>query len=93
MKWHRRLNPEHGTRDSELADTMSDKDNIKVYVNGRPVKIYTGMQVKHALIASDESLYSQAVAGDIEIMDGDGFPIGMEGALREGSEIRTRRKK
>jgi hypothetical protein len=67
-------------------------DHITVYVNGNPVKIYRGMQVKHALIACDERLYRAAVAGAIEIEDADGFPVGLEGALREGSRLFTVRK-
>ena len=63
------------------------KEQITVFVDGRPVRIYRGMQVKHALIACDYALYKAADAGEILIVDQNGFKLGIEGALQEGSKI------
>ncbi len=65
---------------------------LSVFVNDRPVTIYRGMQVKHALIALNESLYQAAVAGELKIEDRHGFQVGLEGALQEGSRIFTKAK-
>lgn len=61
--------------------------SITVFVNNQPVKIYRGMQVKHALIACDEALYKAAVAGELRIVDSHGFQVGLEGSLQEGSRL------
>lgn len=63
---------------------------ITVFVNDQPVKIFEGMQVKHALIACNEALYRGAVAGDLQVIDRHGFQVGLEGALHEGSRIFTK---
>ncbi len=65
---------------------------IMVFVDNQPVKIYRGMQVKHALIAFDQALYQAAEAGELRIEDSHGFQVGLEGALQEGSRIFTRVK-
>ena len=67
-------------------------EQITVFVDNRPIKIYRGMQVKHALIASDYSLYKAAGRGEIVVVDQNGFRLGLEGALQEGSRIFTRSK-
>ena len=66
------------------------KDQITVYVNDRPVNIYRGMKVKHALISLDQTLYEAAEKGDIVIQDSRGFEVGLGGSLREGSKLFTR---
>lgn len=63
---------------------------ITVFVNDQPVKIYRGMQVKHALIACNEALYKAAAAGEVLVVDTHGFEVGLEGALQEGSHIFTK---
>jgi hypothetical protein len=63
---------------------------ILVFVDNQPVKIYRGMQVKHALIAFDQALHQAATAGELRIEDSRGFQVGLEGALQEGSRIFTR---
>ena len=63
------------------------KENITVYVNDRPVEIYRGMTVKHALIAAGQTLYQAAREGRLTIVDADGFEVGLEGALSEGARI------
>jgi hypothetical protein len=65
---------------------------LTVFVNDQPVRIYRGMQVKHALIAFNQALYQAAVAGELRIEDSHGFQVGLEGALQEGSRIFTRVK-
>jgi hypothetical protein len=65
-------------------------EQITVLVDGKPVKIYRGMLVKHALIASDYGLYEAAVAGEVVVVDHHGFRLGLEGALLEGSLVFTR---
>jgi hypothetical protein len=65
-------------------------EQITVFVDDRPVKIYRGMQVKHALISCDCSLYKSADRGEILVVDQNGFKVGLEGALQEGSRIFTR---
>jgi hypothetical protein len=66
-------------------------ETILVYVNGKRVTIYRGMQVKHALIACDQSLYEDAAEGTIAVEDENGFLIGLEGALCDGAKICTRK--
>ncbi|MEN2983909.1 MAG: hypothetical protein ABDH25_02655 [Dictyoglomaceae bacterium] len=63
---------------------------ITVYVNNKPVKIYQGMQVKHALISFDYSLYKSCENGKCIVLDENGFEIGLEGALCEGAKIYTK---
>jgi hypothetical protein len=67
-------------------------EQITVFVNDKPVRIYRGMLVKHALIACDYSFYKSADRGEIVIVDQNGFKVGLEGALQESSKIFTRPK-
>lgn len=64
-------------------------ERIEVFVNGRKIAIYRGMNVKHALIAYDQSVYAAALAGQVRIEDENGFPVGLEGALVDGARIFT----
>jgi hypothetical protein len=64
-------------------------EQIRVYVNDKPVTIYRGMQVKHALIACDESLYKAAKEGTVRVIDKNGFPVGLKGALHPDAKIYT----
>jgi len=64
-------------------------EQIGVYVNGQKISLYRGMKVKHALIAYDQSLYKAALAGEVRIEDSNGFAVGLEGSLADGSEIFT----
>ncbi len=64
-------------------------EQITVFVDGRPVKIYRGMLVKHALIACDYALYKAAACGEVVVVDNHGFVLGLEGALQEGSRVFT----
>ncbi len=66
---------------------------ITIYVNNKPVKIYQGMQVKHALISFDYSLYKSCEIGDCIVLDENGFEMGLEGALHEGAKIYIKRIK
>ena len=65
-------------------------ENISVFVNDREVKIYRGMQVRHALISYDYTLLKAAEEGEVLIEDERGFHVGLEGALTDGSRIYTR---
>jgi len=65
---------------------------ILVYVNGKPVEIFQGMAVRHALISCDYALYEASEKGEVIVEDERGFPLGLEGALENGSKIYTRRK-
>lgn len=67
------------------------KDRIKVFVDGREVLLYRGMQVKHALIACDCSLYRAAAEGLLHVEDDYGFRVGLEGSLYNGAKLFTRR--
>jgi hypothetical protein len=62
-------------------------ENIVVYVNGRKIDLYRGMKVKHALIAYDECLYQASLAGEVRIEDENGFTVGLDGSLADGSKI------
>lgn len=68
-------------------------ESITIYVNNKPVKIYQGMQVKHALISYDYSLYKSCENGESIVLDENGFEIGLEGALHEGAKIYIKRIK
>ncbi len=62
-------------------------ENIDVFVNDKKISLYRGMKVKHALIAYDQSIYEAALEGSIRIEDENGFILGLEGALTNGSKI------
>lgn len=62
-------------------------ETIFVYVNDRPVRIYRGMKVKHALIAFNQDLYRAALAGELTVKNADGFPVGLDGSLSNGARI------
>jgi hypothetical protein len=63
---------------------------ITVFVNEKPVTIYRGMQVQHALISYDVTVFQACERGELRVEDEHGFRVGLEGALREGSKIYTR---
>lgn len=67
------------------------KDNITVFVNDTPVKLYRGMKVKHALIAFNQAVYDSATRGELVIEDADGFKTGLDGAVPEGARIYARK--
>ncbi len=62
-------------------------ERVQVSVNGSPVSLQRGMQVRHALIAQDQTLYERALGGEVRIEDGNGFPLDLAGALTDGMEI------
>ena len=67
-------------------------EQITILVDDKPVTVYRGMQVKHALIACDYRLHQAADRGEIIVVDQYGFRLGLEGALQEGSRVFTRPK-
>lgn len=66
-----------------------DKEIISIFVNDRPVNIYRGMAVKHALLALDQNLYKAAQKGEIIVRDDQGFTVGLEGSLHHQSRLYT----
>lgn len=62
---------------------------IKVRVNGEPLTLHQGMRVKHALMAFDQEIYEAVLEGRIRLVDADGFQVGLEGALSDGTSFTT----
>jgi|WetSurMetagenome_2_1015567.scaffolds.fasta_scaffold672260_2 hypothetical protein len=67
------------------------KERFAVYVNGKPVEIYLGMKVKHALIGFDYALYEDCLEGRAMVRDENGFVVGLDGALSEGARLEVKR--
>ncbi len=63
------------------------REHLQVFVNDRPVSVYRGMQVKHALIAVDHTLCKAVRKGELLIQDENGFTVGLEGALHDGAKL------
>jgi hypothetical protein len=61
------------------------KERCAVFVNGKPVEVYRGMKVKHALIAYDYAVYELCKEGRYIVRNGDGFVVGTDGGLSEGA--------
>lgn len=57
---------------------------MRVYVNEKPVEIFSGMKVKHALISA--GLLKEIESGK-KVYDEWGNEIGLDGALSEGMKI------
>ena len=68
------------------------EEYVTVYVNERPVRIFRGLRVKHALLSCDQSLYDRVADGRARVEDERGFPVGMEGALKDGARFVVRLK-
>lgn len=66
-------------------------ERITVYVNGRPVRLYHGMTVRHALISIDGGLGAAVEEGRLSITDANGFEVGLDGALEDGSRLALKR--
>ncbi len=56
-------------------------------VNGVPVELYRGMRVRHALISMDYEYLWKAEQGLIRVEDANGYAVGLDGALQDGSEL------
>ena len=63
------------------------KERITVYVDGRPVQMYRGMTVRHALVSIESSLCAAVEEGRISVTDANGFEVGLDGALEDGSKL------
>ena len=63
------------------------KERITVYVDGRPVQLYRGMRVRHALISIESGLCAAVEEGGISVTDENGFEVGLDGALEDGSRL------
>ncbi|MEK6692624.1 MAG: hypothetical protein AABY44_04270 [Nitrospirota bacterium] len=57
---------------------------MRVYVNEKPVEIFSGMKVKHALISA--GLLKEIESGK-KVYDEWGNEIGLDGELSEGVKI------
>jgi hypothetical protein len=66
------------------------REHISVFVNGRPVTIPQGMKVKHALIAYDGEVYEACREGHMRVGTEDGFAVGLDGAVENGTRLQTR---
>lgn len=64
-----------------------ESERIRVFVNDRPVTLYRGLSVRHALVAAGERRCRAALAGEVPVRDGDGFAVGLEGALLDGARL------
>ena len=60
---------------------------MEVYVNDKPVRLFPGMTVKHAL--ADEGLMGILERGK-KVYDEWGNELGLDGALSEGTKIFVR---
>jgi hypothetical protein len=60
-------------------------ERCSVLINGKPVEVYRGMKVKHALIAYDHTVYELCREGRYIVRDREGFVVGMDGAIAEGA--------
>jgi len=63
------------------------KERITVYVDGRPVQLYRGMRVRHALISIESGLCAAVEEGGISVTDENGFEVGLDGALEDGGRL------
>jgi hypothetical protein len=63
------------------------KERFEVFVNERPVEVYQGMEVKHALMAYDYGAYKACTEGQAMVRDRNGFQVGLDGALAEGTQL------
>jgi hypothetical protein len=63
------------------------KERFEVFVNEKPVEVYRGMEVKHALMAYDYGAYKACREGQAMVRDRDGFLVGLDGALEEGTQL------
>ncbi len=62
-------------------------ERIEVFVNDKAVTVYRGMKVKHALIAYNATAYEECRMEGLTVRDGDGFLVGLEGALHQNVRL------
>lgn len=66
---------------------MEESKKIRVFLDGKPIKLFRGMKVKHIL--SHETM--QAIKqGELIVTDGEGHERGLEGSLTDGEHLKTR---
>ncbi len=63
------------------------EERITVYVDGRAVQLYRGMTVRHALASIKGGLVAAVEEDRISVTDANGFEVGLDGALADGSRI------
>jgi hypothetical protein len=66
------------------------KERVIVFVDERPVEVFRGMKVKHALIAADVALFKACSEGRVRVENQEGFLVGLDGALSEGTRLLTK---
>lgn len=66
------------------------KEQFIVHVNGKPVQVYRGMKVRHALIGYGYDLYKDCLEGRAKVEDENGFAVGLDGSLSEGARLEVR---
>ena len=69
------------------------EERITVYVDGRPVQLCRGMTVRHALMSVDQQICKAVEEGRSAVTDANGFEVGLDGALADGSRIYLKRRK
>jgi len=67
------------------------KQRMTVYVDGRPVQLYRGMKVRHALLSIESGLCAAVEEGGISVTDANGFEVGLDGALEDGSRLKLKK--
>ncbi|MBE3550965.1 MAG: hypothetical protein BLITH_0580 [Brockia lithotrophica] len=65
---------------------------VTVYVNDVPVIVSFDAQVRHAILAYDSRLYRLVREGKAEIVDHEGHPVDLYGAVGEGWKFHVRLK-
>ncbi|MCE5242522.1 MAG: hypothetical protein ABFD98_16115 [Syntrophobacteraceae bacterium] len=65
-------------------------DHVVVSIDGKPVRVFRGLRVMHALIACDQALYNAVRDGRAHVEDERGCRVGMEGALTPGARFFVR---
>jgi hypothetical protein len=63
------------------------KERFEVFVDNKPVEVFRGMEVKHALLAYDYATYEACREGRAVVLDRNGFVVGLDGAVEEGTQL------
>jgi sulfur carrier protein ThiS len=60
---------------------------MKVMIDNQEIEIFTGAKVKNALSKYAQKEYKAVQAGEKKIVDKNGNPVDLNGALSEGSKL------
>ncbi len=58
-----------------------------VTINNREIEVFAGAKVKNALSKYAQKEYRAVAAGEKKIVDKNGNPVDLDGALSEGSKL------